>query len=102
MPNSAAVWAPEDTTLDQVARDEEGFLLDANDWHAGLIAPLAAEAGLELTPERLEVVRYVRTYFEENEFEEGNERRDVTSISCSRTATVSRPARLPACANHES
>ncbi|MFZ0257887.1 MAG: TusE/DsrC/DsvC family sulfur relay protein [Gammaproteobacteria bacterium] len=66
MPNSAAIRAPEDIALDEVARDEEGFLLNANDWHPGLIAPLAAEAGLELTPERLEIIRYVRTCFEEN------------------------------------
>lgn len=66
MPNPATVRVPEDTTLKDVARDEEGFLLDANDWHPSLIAPLTAEAGLELTPERREIVRYIRTYFEEN------------------------------------
>jgi TusE/DsrC/DsvC family sulfur relay protein len=52
--------------LEQLDRDEEGFLQDAGDWDTGLIAPLAAEAGLELTPERLEVIHYIREYFEQN------------------------------------
>ena len=47
-----------------LARDEEGFLLDAGDWHADLIAPLADEAGLELTAERLHVIHYIRDYFD--------------------------------------
>ncbi len=58
--------APEDIVLDELERDEEGFLLDAHDWHPGLIEPLAAESGLELTPERLEIIRYIREYFETN------------------------------------
>jgi TusE/DsrC/DsvC family sulfur relay protein len=66
MPNRPAVRALDDTTLDDIARDEEGFLLDTDDWHTGLIAPLAEEAGLELTPERQELVYYIRTYFETN------------------------------------
>ncbi|RMD67996.1 MAG: TusE/DsrC/DsvC family sulfur relay protein [Gammaproteobacteria bacterium] len=53
-----------DATLEQLARDEEGFLLDPNDWHPGLMAPLAAECGLELTPERLTVIRFIRDYYE--------------------------------------
>ncbi|MGF1612450.1 MAG: TusE/DsrC/DsvC family sulfur relay protein [Gammaproteobacteria bacterium] len=67
MPSTPAASTPEGVTLNQVGRDEEGFLLDANDWHPGLMAPLAIEAGLELTPERLEIIRYVRSYFEKNE-----------------------------------
>jgi TusE/DsrC/DsvC family sulfur relay protein len=57
----------EHRTLDQIERDEEGFLLDANRWHPSLIEALTAEAELELTPERLEIVLFIRSYFENNE-----------------------------------
>jgi tRNA 2-thiouridine synthesizing protein E len=57
---------PPEPTLDQLGRDEEGFLLDANDWHPALIEALAAEAELEMTAERREVIEYIRGYFEKN------------------------------------
>jgi TusE/DsrC/DsvC family sulfur relay protein len=47
-------------------RDEEGYLMNAGDWHPGLIEPLAAESDLELSPERLEIIHYIRRYFETN------------------------------------
>jgi TusE/DsrC/DsvC family sulfur relay protein len=53
--------------LARLDRDEEGFLLDAHDWRPDLIEAFAAEDGLELTPERCEVIHYIRTYFEENQ-----------------------------------
>ena len=37
MPSARVARAPEERTLDQFERDEEGFLLDAHDWHADLI-----------------------------------------------------------------
>jgi tRNA 2-thiouridine synthesizing protein E len=52
------------TNLDIFDRDEEGFLLNANDWHPGLVEAFAAEARLELTPERREIIQYIRDYFE--------------------------------------
>ncbi|MCB1874776.1 MAG: TusE/DsrC/DsvC family sulfur relay protein [Chromatiales bacterium] len=52
--------------LDQLERDEEGFLLDALDWYPELVEALAEEADLPLTEERREIIRYVRDYFEEN------------------------------------
>ncbi len=64
MPRGAASRATDIARLDRLERDEEGFLLDANDWCPELIEPLAAEAGLPLTEERLEIIRYVRDYFE--------------------------------------
>ena len=60
-----AMTAPENTRLDDLERDEEGFLIDAHDWHEGLVEPLAEECGLELTSERKVIVFYVRDYFEE-------------------------------------
>jgi TusE/DsrC/DsvC family sulfur relay protein len=53
-------------SLAALERDEEGFLLDASDWHPGLIEPLAWEAELALTPERLEIIHFIRDYFETN------------------------------------
>ena len=53
-------------TLLSLQRDEEGFLLDASEWHAGLMEELAEEAELPLTDERRVVIHYVRDYFEAN------------------------------------
>lgn len=66
MADALAPKSPDGPALDRLERDEEGFLLDANEWHPGLIEPLAAEVGLTLTPERREVIDYVRAYFERN------------------------------------
>ena len=52
--------------LATLERDEEGFLLDANDWHPDLIEVLADEHGLVMTPERREVVDCIRNYFKKN------------------------------------
>jgi len=53
-------------SLAAVARDEEGFLLDVSDWHPALMEELAAEAELELTPERRAVIDWIRAYHDEN------------------------------------
>lgn len=53
--------------LASLARDEEGFLLDAGDWHAGLVEPLATESGLPLTAERRAIIGYIRDYYEINQ-----------------------------------
>jgi len=66
MIRTATTQPPGVPTLDLLDRDEEGFLLDAGDWHPDLIEAFAAEDGLVMTPERCEVVDYIRTYFEEN------------------------------------
>jgi TusE/DsrC/DsvC family sulfur relay protein len=62
----AAERIPPEDSLDALERDEEGFLLDARDWHPGLVEPLAAETGLPLSEERREIIRYIRDYFETN------------------------------------
>jgi len=53
---------PNEPVLATLERDEEGFLLDANDWHPDLIEVLADEHGLVMTPERREVVDCIRNY----------------------------------------
>ena len=60
----AAEQIPAADPLAGLARDEEGFLLDAHDWYPALVGPLAAEAGLPLSAERREIIRYIRDYFE--------------------------------------
>jgi TusE/DsrC/DsvC family sulfur relay protein len=67
MPSITLAQALDERTLDQLKRDEEGFLLDAQDWHPGLVEPFASEAGLPLNPERREIIRYIRAYFEMNQ-----------------------------------
>ena len=49
----------------EIPTDNEGFLLDPEDWNAEVAAALARGEELELTDERWFVVRYVRDYFEE-------------------------------------
>jgi tRNA 2-thiouridine synthesizing protein E len=66
MISNAIIHTPDERTLDQLDRDEEGFLLDAGDWHPDLITAFAAEDDLEMTPERREVVDYIRGYFDSN------------------------------------
>lgn len=58
---------PHEPSLDELDRDEEGFLLNANEWHPGLIEPLAAEAELPLNDERRTVIHYIRDMFEKNQ-----------------------------------
>ena len=51
-------------SLEGLARDEEGFLLNASDWDPDLMDELAAEAELPLTAERLAVIEFIRSYYE--------------------------------------
>ncbi len=52
--------------LEAIERDEEGFFVDARDWRPELAEVLAAELGLEFTPERRAIVDFVRNHFERN------------------------------------
>jgi tRNA 2-thiouridine synthesizing protein E len=50
--------------LAAIPRDEEGFLLDAQDWYPALAEAIAAEEGQPLDDEHREIVRYIREHFE--------------------------------------
>lgn len=65
MPDNAPAQPTHSPSLDGIERDEEGFFLNPNDWHPGLIEALALEENLEMTAERRMIVDYVREYFEE-------------------------------------
>jgi tRNA 2-thiouridine synthesizing protein E len=62
MPESAA----NQSLLEQVERDEEGFLLYTEDWTPQLAEELAREEGFALEGHRRDIVMYVRDYFENN------------------------------------
>jgi tRNA 2-thiouridine synthesizing protein E len=61
---STALGTPtrNEAALTELARDEEGFLLDAHDWHPALIEAFADESGLVMTPERRVIIEYIRNY----------------------------------------
>jgi tRNA 2-thiouridine synthesizing protein E len=50
-----------------VAVDEEGFLLDSNQWDEGFAKTVAAQDGLRLTDTHWGLIFYFRDYFEANE-----------------------------------
>ena len=51
----------------EVELDDEGYLLNPDDWSPQLAELLAREEDMELTEERLEIVHFVREHFEERE-----------------------------------
>lgn len=48
-----------------IETDKEGYLLNYQDWSPELIPLLAQEEGIELTDAHLEVVHFVRDFYEE-------------------------------------
>lgn len=66
MHRSTPVHLREGTVLETFDRDEEGFLVNADDWYPELIEPFAAEAELQLTDEHRQIIRYIRDYYERN------------------------------------
>lgn len=54
-------------TMTMPAIDKEGFLRDLNDWDETVAARLAAQDDIELTDDHWEVIRTVRSYYQEYE-----------------------------------
>ena len=48
-----------------IETDAEGYLLDYTQWEAGMIPLLAEAEGIELTEAHLEVIHFVRNFYEE-------------------------------------
>jgi tRNA 2-thiouridine synthesizing protein E len=44
--------------------DEEGYLMDWQEWDQGMAAIMAKEDGLELSDAHWEVIKFLRSYFE--------------------------------------
>ncbi|WP_117235526.1 TusE/DsrC/DsvC family sulfur relay protein [Vibrio maerlii] len=49
----------------QIETDAQGYLINHTDWEEGMITILAEEEGIELTDDHLEIVRFVRKFYEE-------------------------------------
>ena len=96
-----------------VATDNEGYLLDPEQWSETLALEIAASENITMTDAHWEIVNFAREHFELYQSVPENrtllktlrERhgREVatgsTSIPCFPTASASRPARSPACAS---
>ena len=48
-----------------IATDPQGYLLNHHDWEEGMIPILAEEEGIELTDAHLEVIHFVRNFYDE-------------------------------------
>jgi TusE/DsrC/DsvC family sulfur relay protein len=44
--------------------DEDGYLLDWEEWNEGIAGHMAKEDGMELSDAHWEVIRFLRSYFE--------------------------------------
>ncbi len=49
----------------QIETDAQGYLLNHTDWDEEMIAVLAKDEGIELTEAHLEVILFVRKFYEE-------------------------------------
>lgn len=49
----------------QIQTDPQGYLLDHTEWEEGMIAILAEQEGIELTDAHLEVIHFVRDFYQE-------------------------------------
>ena len=47
--------------------DKEGYLVDLNDWSEDVAHALAAQAGIELSPEHWEILTLLRSFYQEFE-----------------------------------
>jgi len=45
--------------------DEEGYLVNLNEWEEGIADVMAAQDELELTPEHWDIINFLREYYEE-------------------------------------
>ncbi|PJC87970.1 sulfurtransferase TusE [Vibrio sp. HA2012] len=49
----------------QILTDAEGYLLNVDDWEEGMIDILAKQEGIELTEDHLEIIHFVRNFYQE-------------------------------------
>ncbi len=49
----------------QIETDAEGYLLHFDEWEQGMIDILAAEEGIEVTEAHLEIILFVRAFYQE-------------------------------------
>jgi len=51
-----------------VARTEQGFLLNKSEWTEVIAQQLAAIEGLELSPAHWEIIKFIQTFYQEYEY----------------------------------
>ncbi len=56
----------EKTDLAGIEMDEEGYLLDPNDWDPDVAEAIAAREGIDLTVEHWALINYFRTFYEDH------------------------------------
>lgn len=56
-----------ETELADIGTDEEGYLLDPDDWDETLAVKLAAVEDIELTAAHWQVIRFIREYFDDHQ-----------------------------------
>lgn len=54
-------------SIDNIALDEEGYLLDLADWNESLALSLAAKESLELTEQHWEIIHLLRNFYQQFE-----------------------------------
>jgi tRNA 2-thiouridine synthesizing protein E len=53
----------------KVAVDAQGYLVNFEEWNEGIASLLAVQEGVgELTSDRLDIIRFMRTYYREHHF----------------------------------
>ncbi len=58
--------APE-INSDQIATDDEGYLIDPSDWDESVAKRLAQQEGLELSDEHWKVISFMRNYYDDRQ-----------------------------------
>jgi len=49
----------------QIELDKDGYLVDLNDWSVDVAQALAAQSGVELSPEHWEILELLRSFYQE-------------------------------------
>ncbi|WP_339428934.1 TusE/DsrC/DsvC family sulfur relay protein [Pseudomonas taetrolens] len=49
----------------QIELDKDGYLVDLNDWSVDVAQALAAQSGIELSPEHWEILELLRSFYRE-------------------------------------
>lgn len=56
-----------DARIEMPARDAEGYLVEPAEWNEGVAEKLARELGIELDDDHWDVIRYMRSLYEERQ-----------------------------------
>jgi tRNA 2-thiouridine synthesizing protein E len=51
----------------EIAVDDEGFLLNPDDWNMDVARHIARDLNIEMTEQHYDVVHFVRNYYEQNQ-----------------------------------